>query len=95
MSVDDDAAVVANLAEELQAMERPMELRLAPTTVLQLAGLLQFAGRHPDLSPSHRRVIETFLAAARTYFADAPTVLELLRRGDDPKFDVVLRSPVH
>jgi hypothetical protein len=67
--------------------ESPMELVLQPLTVLMLAGALQLANRHPDFPRSHRAIVDRFLMGAREYFADCPTVLEVLRRGDDPQFD--------
>jgi hypothetical protein len=84
---DDDIA--QQLAGELQEMEArgPMEIGLNPFTAMQLAGLLQLALRHPEISELHRDTAARFLAGVREYFADSPTVLEVLIAGDDPAND--------
>ena len=67
----------------------PMEVVYRPQTVLELAGLLQLALRHPRLADaSCRDTAEKLLHAIRDYFDDCPVTLELLRRGDDPRYDV-------
>jgi hypothetical protein len=77
------------MIEELQALDAtPMEITFRPFTALQLAGLLQLALRHPDVGAEHRETAWLFLAAAREYFADCPTVLTVLEAGDDPTQDV-------
>src|SRR5688572_1660794 len=76
------------MIQELQALdETPMEIAFRPFTVLQLAGLLQLALRHPDISGDHREAAWSFLEAAREYFAASPTVLTVLDAGDDPTQD--------
>lgn len=65
----------------------PMELTLRPISVFQLTALVQVAMRHPGVSDSLRETVEMFLAGARDYFADCPTVLDVVRRGDDPAED--------
>ena len=65
----------------------PMELALRPESVFQLVGALQLAQRHPHLPDSVRATAAAFVTAAREYFADCPTVLEVVRRGDDPAED--------
>jgi hypothetical protein len=77
---------IGDLANELQA-RGPMELTLRPQTVLQLVGMLQLAMRHPQLGTINRSTAVTFIAGARAYFADAPTVLAVLDAGDDPSQD--------
>jgi hypothetical protein len=81
-----DAEIVAALVEDV-VDKPPMELVLRPETAFTLAGLLQLALRHPDLSGAPRVVAERYLAGVRAYFADAPMVLEVLDRGDDPAED--------
>jgi hypothetical protein len=77
------------MIDELQALDAtPMEIAFRPFTVMQLAGLLQLALRHPDVSAAHRETAWSFLEAAREYFAEAPTVLTVLDAGDDPTQDV-------
>lgn len=72
---------------ERKTHEPPMELVCHPLTVLQIAGALQLARRHPNCPPSHAAAVDRFLSAARGYFADCPAVLDVLRRGDDPSED--------
>lgn len=77
------------LIAELQALDTtPMEIAFRPFTVMQLAGLLQLALRHPDVSAEHRETAWSFLEAAREYFAACPTVLTVLEAGDDPTQDI-------
>lgn len=87
-TLDPDEAVRLMIAE-LQTLDpTPMEIAFQPFTVLQLAGLLQLALRHPDISAEHRITAWSFVDAAREYFADCPTVLTVLDAGDDPTQDV-------
>ena len=85
MATDDD--IVQQLAAEVAAKSQPMELLLRPITVFQLVAALQLTLRHPHVPPDVRHTVNTFLAAAREYFDDAPTVLDVIRRGDDPQED--------
>lgn len=80
----DDEDLLAAVAEEMARREAPIELVLRPTSALQLAGLLQLALRHPAIDPNTTRAAVMFLEHVRAYFADAPAVRELLRRGDRP-----------
>jgi hypothetical protein len=73
--------------------EGAMEIMFQPVTVLHIAGALQLARRHPQFPPLHDATVDRFLSAAREYFADCPTVLEVLRRGDDPTYDVQGTGP--
>jgi hypothetical protein len=87
--MDATQEAVELMARELQALEgTPMELAWRPLTVLQIAGLLQLALRHPDVSAEHRDVAGRVLDAVRHYFADCPTVLTVLDAGEDPTQDV-------
>lgn len=83
-----DEATVAQLIAEMRA--RPdMELVLHPATAFALVGVVQLAMRHPGMT--EQRIAydgaQRFLRAARLYFADAPTVLGVIDRGDDPGQD--------
>jgi hypothetical protein len=82
-----DDRLLAEMVRELEPHPN-MEITLQPVSVMQLAGLLQLALRHPHLDPTNRATAERFLAAARDYFAECPAVLEVLRRGDDPAEDM-------
>jgi hypothetical protein len=87
MTVDDE--LLAAMVAEVETREEPITLVLQPLSALHLAGLLQLALRHPGTSASepHARIAVTFIEHVRAYFADAPAVLEVLRRGDDPGHD--------
>jgi len=88
MALTPEDQVVSRLATELDAKNEPMELVLQPGTVFQLTALVQLACRHPHVSNAMRVTAERLLAAVREYFTDCPTVLEVVRRGDDPRQDV-------
>lgn len=79
-----DEQLIAAVAEEMERREAPIELVLRPASALQLAGLLQLALRHPSIDRNTTRTAVMFLEHVRAYFADAPAVRELLRRGDAP-----------
>lgn len=81
------AAVFSAEVQRKTTEHEPMGIMCQPLTVLQLAGALQLARRHPEFPSSHRATVDRFLTAAREYFADCPAVLEVLRRGDDPTYD--------
>lgn len=81
-----DDEITAHLVAELE-QHAPLELVMRPLTVFNLCGLLQLLLRHPHLGDSSRQCAWVFLEHARAYFADCPTVLEVLRRGDNPKED--------
>jgi hypothetical protein len=83
----DEAQTVEQMIRELDALRVPMECVLTPFTVIQLAGIVQLALRHPGMSGPHRNTAERFLVAVREYFAACPTTLDVLRRGDDPAED--------
>jgi hypothetical protein len=80
----EEAALLANVAAELEATQPNLELTLAPASALQMAGLVQLALRHPGVSPNLRHTAGRYLGHVREYFAEAPAVLELLARGDRP-----------
>lgn len=81
----DDETISALVAELEQ--HGPLTLVMRPQSVLHLCGLLQLALRHPRLSPPSQHAARFFLDHARAYFTDCPTVLDVLRRGDDPHED--------
>jgi hypothetical protein len=74
-------------AEIEKMMKTPMEIVFTPATVLKIAGMIQLATRHPTLPEVHRDTAAMFLSATREYFSGCPVVLEMLRRGDDPRYD--------
>jgi hypothetical protein len=86
MSIDDQIA--RTMADEIRRKAKsPMELVCHPVTVFQLTGLIQLALRHPGVTPDLRATAERFLVGVREYFHDCPTVLDTVRRGDDPAED--------
>jgi hypothetical protein len=82
----DQTAIVERLAQELRRLG-PMELVLRPPQVFYLAGLIQLALRHPSVQDTSRDIGERFLIGVRAYFAESPTCLDLVQRGDDPAAD--------
>lgn len=82
-----DDELFATMAVELRE-RRAFTLVLRPLVALQLAGLLQLVRRHPELSDDNDRTAADVIEHVRQYFADAPSTLEVLRRGDDPDHDV-------
>jgi len=83
-----DAALLGRLVAEVRALENtPLFLELSPLVVVQLAGLVQLALRHDGTMADIRDTALGFLEGVREYFADAPAILEVLRRGDDPTQD--------
>lgn len=83
----DDQEIVLKLTEEIAGMDRRMELLLKPDSVFHLVGVLQLAKRHPNLGGPSRELADRFIAGAREYFAECPTILDVIRRGDDPNED--------
>jgi hypothetical protein len=85
MSDDVDAIAL----ELLTLIETPMGIDLRPDTVIILVGLLQLALRHPAVAPDAPTATagRRFIAGARAYFANCPTVLRVIAQGDDPAFD--------
>ena len=82
-----DDEIVQALAEELEHKRAPLEITMQPASALQLAGLVQLALRHPSVAPNIAATARAFLAGVNEYFAECPMVLEVLRRGDDPRED--------
>lgn len=80
----DDDALVRAMVPEVAAREAPIEFVLRPVSALHLAALLQIALCHPTVAASekHQRIGRTFIEHVRAYYAGAPAVLEILRRGD-------------
>jgi hypothetical protein len=76
------------MADELAALA-PMILTLRPHRVLQIAGLLQLADRHPGLSANDREAVRAFLTGVRDYFVHSPTLLGVIDEGDNPAHDTM------
>lgn len=89
MTPDDKLA--ADMAAEL-AVHPPVDIVLTATGALHLAGILQLTLRHPLIGTSTRATAIAILEQLRTYFADAPATLAVLRRGDDPSQDRPMRG---
>jgi hypothetical protein len=87
----DNEALAQAAARELATMGAII-FTLRPVSALQLAALVQLVLRHPNVPPETRNTGIGFLAGVRRYFAEAPAVLELLRRGDDPAYDDLPQS---
>lgn len=83
---DDDAAILAQLAEEFDRKGdtgTSFVFDAPPVVLVSLAGLVQVALRSPFPSPPMRTVGVTFLALVKAYFADCPTVSDVLAAGDE------------
>lgn len=89
-SVLTDAQLVDLMVHEIRSIEETQGhaiLMLQPLDFFRLVGLLQLAGRHPELEDAHLQTIANIEGAAREYFRDCPAVLEVLARGEDPRCD--------
>jgi hypothetical protein len=92
----EDAELVARAAREIQALAETtghMELALQPSSAFTLASVLQLALRHPGLIGEPERIARLALDRIRAYLNPAPAVQEMLRRGDDPAYDVHDEEP--
>lgn len=88
-----DEQFIALMAEEIRALDAPAILGLPPEDMLTLVAVLQLAMRHPQLPDTHRNLCAGLVDSSREYFAECPTVLEAIARGDDVTQDVdVLRD---
>jgi hypothetical protein len=81
-----DEEIVHAMAREM-ASKGGCEFHFSPQSMLRAVAVFQLAARHPRLDDGHRRFIRTFVEHARAFFADCPLVLEVIRRGDDPRED--------
>ena len=73
--------IVTALGEEIGALTpQRCEVSCDPAAAFQLAGLLILALRHPHLSPQMRATGDALLDRVIAYFAQCPTVVEVLRR---------------
>lgn len=87
ISTLDDAQVTALLGAELDRLRAPAILALPPADAFQLVALLQLIARHPQLSDHLRGTADAIVLELWTYFAECPTVLDIIQRGDDPAED--------
>lgn len=83
-----EQVLLQQMAREIAALEAaPMEIVLRPQTAIALAGLVQLALRHEGTAGDIQAIGHLFVDSVREYFADAPAVLEVLHKGDDPTED--------
>lgn len=85
-----DGEVIRRLAEECRGKTDPMICQFDAGTVFHLVALVQLALRHPGLRPGNVTVGKQFIANVTDYFADCPTVVDVIRRGGEPSSDVVV-----
>jgi len=85
----DDDTLILTAAHEMGVRDATLEMVLQPPSAFQLAALIQLALRHPNIAAraGSQRTGVMFLEHVRAYFADAPAILEMLRRGDDDRLD--------
>jgi len=81
-----DDELVQGAAREMST-KGGCEFHFSPISMFRAVGILQLAARHPGLDENHRLFIRTFIEHARHFFEDCPSVLEIIRRGDDPAED--------
>ena len=80
--------------QDLVALENSgfqLGLPLTPVRAMMLCSLLQLAARHPELQASSKNVFAAcreIVEALAEFFAVSPVLSEMIRRGDDPTFDV-------
>jgi hypothetical protein len=84
----DPAQTTALLVAEMARLSGPAIVMLHPNDAMGLVGLLQLALRHPGVSNRLRDTADLFIESIRDYFAECPTVLDILARGDEPAEDV-------
>lgn len=84
----DEKTIVTQMTVEMATMGG-CEFHFSPISMLRAVGLLQLVNRHPGIKDDERLFIRTFVEHGRRFFAHCPTVLEVIRRGDDPTQDVV------
>lgn len=82
-----DEQLISLMAHELNALTVPAIMVLQPGDLFRIVGLLQLASRHPQLDRSNRETIRDIITTAREYFAECPTVLDVIRRGGNPRED--------
>jgi hypothetical protein len=80
--------ITERLAAEL-AGHPPVEVVLTATGAMHLVGLLQLVLRHPYIGGSSRDTAVTIIEQMRVYFADCPTTLFVIDKGNDPSQDRV------
>lgn len=73
---------------ELEGQVAPFQIAFRSGTLVQLAGLLQLAMRHPHVPESNRKFVDDLMVSVRDYFKDCPATLDILDRGDNPDFDI-------
>jgi hypothetical protein len=91
----DERELLARLAEEIGGLMlsgQRLSIEIDPLQVLQVAGVLQLAFRHPailEAAGESANSAAELLAAFRQFFQElgADYALEILRRGDDPTHD--------
>ena len=87
MTTDDP--VTDRMVEEMKTLA-PCEIVFRPESLLKLVSMVQLATRHPNIPNSLRASAATFIGGACEYFARCPTVLDVIRAGDDPRQDVII-----
>jgi hypothetical protein len=80
--MEPDEVVVAKMAREMSILG-DCECHFSAPSMLRCVALLQLASRHPGLADDDHRFIDAFLSGAREFFAQCPTVLDVIRRGEE------------
>lgn len=86
-----DEAEFAQHMDRLQSLgiSACIELTVQPTTAIALIGTLQLALRHPGNNGEPAKIMRNLVnILIRALDASSPGIGALLRKGDDPTFDV-------
>jgi hypothetical protein len=90
MSAPDE--IPAELMEALTRLwrtEQPLLYQMLPRDAWTIIGLVQYASRNPQISPTQRAVLETFgRELGRAIVAIDPVFAKWLEAGWNPQFDV-------
>lgn len=92
MSEPTEAEITGALAElfeaELAGTAEKAEIRIGPFSAFVLIGLIQFAWRHPGLSPRHKQIAHDIVDQLATLFG--PPLDAAIELGWDTTRDVPL-----
>jgi len=78
--------MIERMAQEISQVG-PLALTMSAVEAFRIAGLLQLAKRHPQLSQDNHYAATWFIAHVKQHFVDCPAVWHVLHMGDDPSHD--------
>lgn len=77
----DEEMVMAGV-REIASKADYMQLNLLPLSAMHIVGLMQLALKHPELPPTHEDFARHVVEVGRQYFADCPSVLQVIEAAD-------------